>query len=81
MKSGLEVASPRSRMYYTERNFKPITRNIDEPLVLEEDCVSLYSKEESLRISWCTFGFECPRCVNLALDCSTLHLHETWWFR
>jgi len=33
MKSGLEVASWRSRMYYTERNFKPITRIMGKTFV------------------------------------------------
>jgi hypothetical protein len=33
MKSGLELASSQSRMYYTERNFKPITRIMGKTFV------------------------------------------------
>jgi hypothetical protein len=36
MKVGLEVAKPRSRMYYTERNFKPITHNMGKSFMFEE---------------------------------------------
>jgi hypothetical protein len=34
-KLGLEVASPRSRMYYTERNFKPITSIMGKSFLFE----------------------------------------------
>jgi hypothetical protein len=37
MKLGLEVASQRSRMYYTERNFKPITSIMRNPLIVNEE--------------------------------------------
>jgi hypothetical protein len=43
-KLGLEVASPRSRMYYTERNFKPITSIVGKSFLFEwEVYVSLYT--------------------------------------
>jgi hypothetical protein len=66
-KLGLEVASPRRRMYYTERNFKPITSIMGKYLFL---CTL---ERESVPVSWCIFELGCPRYAYIGTDCYTLY--------
>ena len=61
MKLGLEVPSPRSRMYYTERNFKPITHMMEWLFNCEEGVFLCTLEGESVRVSWNTFGLGCLR--------------------